>query len=78
MRPKALKVNRTLTPLETAEPVLPPEVPVDAGPVEVLEVEVEPGAGVEDGVPTWEDRVTPFAELDEMQLKNDDEMLTYH
>jgi len=63
MRPNALKTNRTLTLLEAAEPVLPLEVPVEAGLVEVLEIEVEdePEAGVELGAP---DRVTPCAELD--------------
>jgi hypothetical protein len=53
VRPKALKANRTLTPLETAELLLPPEVLLGAG-----EVRVEEEAGVELGE---ELRVIPTA-----------------
>jgi hypothetical protein len=54
MKPKALKVKRTLTPLETAEPLLLLlEEPLGAG-----ELEVE--LGVEEiGVETEDDKVTP-------------------
>ena len=40
MRPKALKANRTLTPLVAAELL---DVLLGAGVLEVLEDEVEPG-----------------------------------
>ena len=73
MRPRAVKANRTLTPLETAEPLLEELLEELLGVGVGVEVEPELG-GVEVGV---EDSVMPCAELDKVQ-RTADRMLTYH
>ena len=74
MRPNALKANRTLTPLETAELLLLPlEEPLGVG-VGVVGVEVE-FEGVAVGVEPV--KVTPYTESNKVQ-KTMDKLSTHH
>ena len=74
MRPRALKANKTLTPLETPELLLLPLLePLEVGELVGVEVWLEL-VGVEIGVVV---KVTPYAELAKMQEIKDG-MLTHH